>query len=116
MGLPGAGKTTLAEKLRIYFEHYEKKVIWLNADRVRKEYNDWDFSHEGRIRQSHRMRELADKIECDFVICDFVAPLVGNAYPSLQVHMFVIVDVQNQPLLFVSMLDTALQGHFSLLG
>lgn len=75
MGLPGAGKTTLAEKLRIYFDYFQKKVIWLNADRVRKEYNDWDFSHEGRIRQSRRMRELSDKIECDYVICDFVAPL-----------------------------------------
>jgi len=91
MGLPGAGKTTLAEKLRIYFEHYEKKVIWLNADRVRKEYNDWDFSHEGRIRQSHRMRELADKIECDFVICDFVAPLV-EMRNNFNAHWTIWVD------------------------
>ena len=76
MGLPGAGKTTLAEKLKIQLESAGAKVVWLNADLVRKEYNDWDFSHEGRIRQSHRMRDLADKIECDYAICDFVAPLV----------------------------------------
>ena len=44
---------------------------------MRKKYNDWDFSTEGRIRQSHRMRELADAMtEYDYVICDFVAPLV----------------------------------------
>jgi hypothetical protein len=66
----------LAKVLKADFEASGKKVIWLNADKVRKEYNDWDFSHEGRIRQSHRMRELADKSECDYVIADFVAPLV----------------------------------------
>ena len=70
MGLPGSGKTTLAKILRTGFEAAGKKVMWLNADEVRKEYNDWDFS------QSHRMRELADKIECDYVIADFIAPLV----------------------------------------
>lgn len=75
MGLPGAGKTTLARRLRETLEASNKKVIWLNADEVRKEYNDWDFSQEGRIRQSYRMRELADKIECDYAIADFVAPL-----------------------------------------
>jgi adenylylsulfate kinase len=50
-------------------------VYWLNADDVRKKYNDWDFSTEGRIRQSLRMRELADSYDSDYVICDFVAPL-----------------------------------------
>jgi hypothetical protein len=50
-------------------------VKWINADDVRKKYNDWDFSHEGRIRQSNRMRELADSFFNDFVIADFVAPL-----------------------------------------
>jgi hypothetical protein len=43
-------------------------VKWINADDVRKKYNDWDFSHEGRIRQSIRMRELADSFLNDFVI------------------------------------------------
>lgn len=89
MGLPGAGKTTLAQHILEHIQDSYKvnelsltpltkvKVGWLNADDVRKKYNDWDFSHEGRIRQSHRMRELADSmIEYDYVICDFVAPLV----------------------------------------
>ena len=75
MGLPGAGKTTLAKQIVDNLESRDLKVIWLNADKIREEYNDWDFSHEGRIRQSMRMRELADKIECDFVVADFVAPL-----------------------------------------
>lgn len=77
MGLPGAGKTTLSIALKHKLEKLGKYVIWFNADFVRKEFNDWDFSHEGRIRQSIRMRELADDASlCDFVICDFVAPLV----------------------------------------
>jgi len=76
MGLPGAGKTTLAEKLKEFLHNNHKTLLWLNADNVRKEFDDWDFSEEGRIRQSKRMRELADASNVDFVICDFVAPLV----------------------------------------
>lgn len=77
MGLPGAGKTYLAQYLLEHLQNEKKKVGWLNADDVRKKYNDWDFSREGRIRQSHRMRELADSMnDMDYVICDFVAPLV----------------------------------------
>ena len=70
MGLPGSGKTTLAGKL-------QKRLgaVLLNADAVRIEYNDWDFSIEGRIRQSLRMRELADKQDSKYVIADFICPL-----------------------------------------
>jgi len=87
MGLPGSGKTYLAEKLKKFLEesiyHTDVETLsrshpsieWFNADDIRKKFNDWDFSHEGRIRQSHRMFELAEKSKCDFVICDFVAPL-----------------------------------------
>lgn len=75
MGLPGAGKTYLAEKLEAYLAAHDQKVVWLNADRVRTEYDDWDFSEEGRIRQSKRMYELSTRLESDFVIADFVAPL-----------------------------------------
>ena len=77
MGLPGSGKTYLAQYVLEYLQNEKKKVGWLNADDVRKKYNDWDFSTEGRVRQSLRMRELADSMtEYDYVICDFVSPLV----------------------------------------
>ena len=94
MGLPGAGKTFLATALKKYLEENSVMfhpsaettassmafVEWFNADDVRKKFNDWDFSQEGRIRQSHRMRELADKSSADFVIVDFVAPLPEMRY------------------------------------
>lgn len=76
MGLPGSGKTYLAQHILEHLQQERKSVMWLNADDVRKKYNDWDFSHEGRVRQSLRMRELADSYKTDYVICDFVAPLV----------------------------------------
>lgn len=75
MGLPGAGKTTLAEQLRNIIQDNNRTVEWFNADLVRQAYNDWDFTKEGRIRQSTRMRKLADKMVSDYVICDFVCPL-----------------------------------------
>ena len=72
MGLPGAGKTYLANIL-----HPMLDAIWINADKVRKEANDWDFSEEGRKRQSERMRILAEdgikkkkKRDCRFYLSD----------------------------------------------
>jgi adenylylsulfate kinase len=72
MGLPGSGKTTLAEVLQKTLQ-----CPWFNADKVREQFNDWDFSVEGRIRQAQRMRDLVDNCPNDheFVIVDFVAPL-----------------------------------------
>ena len=71
MGLPGAGKTTLANELSKLIECKR-----LNADEVRKAANDWDFSEEGRIRQAKRMSDEAIKIkkEGDNVIADFICP------------------------------------------
>lgn len=75
MGLPGAGKTTLAESIRNKLWEEGRTVTWLNADEIRKKYDDWDFSTEGRIRQSIRMRILSEEATTDYVIADFVAPL-----------------------------------------
>jgi adenylate kinase family enzyme len=76
MGLPGAGKTTLAEAIRNKLWEEGRTVTWLNADEIRKKYDDWDFSTEGRIRQSIRMKTLSEETTTDYVIADFVAPLV----------------------------------------
>ena len=71
MGLPGAGKTTLANELATLI-----KSKRLNADEVRKAANDWDFSEEGRKRQSKRMSDAALKLknEGNNVIADFICP------------------------------------------
>ena len=71
MGLPGAGKTTLANELAKLI-----KAKRLNADEVRKAANDWDFSEEGRTRQAKRMSDAALKIkkEGNNVIADFICP------------------------------------------
>jgi adenylylsulfate kinase len=72
MGLPGSGKTWLAERMMKYLDN----CAWFNADVIRGAANDWDFSHEGRVRQANRMRTFAD-FEVSHgrsVICDFIAP------------------------------------------
>ena len=71
MGLPGSGKTYLSERLQPLL-----KSAWFNADKVREMAGDWDFSDEGRVRQSLRMKSLADfeKSHGRIVICDFVCP------------------------------------------
>jgi adenylylsulfate kinase len=71
MGLPGAGKTTLANELAKLIK--SKRV---NADEIRRAANDWDFSEEGRTRQSKRMAEVALKLknEGNNVIADFICP------------------------------------------
>ena len=71
MGLPGAGKTTLANELAKSI-----KSKRLNADEVRKAANDWDFSEEGRTRQAKRMSDAALKLKSEGhnVIADFICP------------------------------------------
>ena len=71
MGLPGSGKTTLANELGPMLNAKR-----LNADEVRKEANDWDFSEEGRKRQAKRMADLALKFKEDkgYVVADFICP------------------------------------------
>ena len=71
MGLPGAGKTTLANEMAPLLNAKR-----LNADEVRKAANDWDFSEEGRKRQARRMADLALKLKSDGnnVIADFICP------------------------------------------
>ena len=71
MGLPDSGKTTLAKLLAPMFN-----AVLLNADEVRKEANDWDFSEIGRSIQANRMKRLADEaIQSNRnVVADFVCP------------------------------------------
>ena len=71
MGLPGSGKTTLASKLAPLIN-----AKWINADSVRKDANDWDFSDKGRKRQAKRMSDISEEHRKSgyHVIADFVCP------------------------------------------
>jgi adenylate kinase family enzyme len=72
-GLPGSGKTTLSQEL----VNVIPNAGHLNADIVRKAFDDWDFSPAGRARQALRMRTMADDLMQNgvtHVIADFVAP------------------------------------------
>ena len=81
MGLPGAGKTTLADEMAPLLNAKR-----LNADEIRKAANDWDFSDEGRKRQAKRMAEHALKLkrEGNFVVADFICPTpeARNLFPA----------------------------------
>jgi len=70
-GLPGSGKTTLAKP-------FAELVggVHINADEVRKRYDDWDFTPEGRIRQANRMKHLSDGVVMagKIAVTDFVCP------------------------------------------
>jgi len=70
-GLPGSGKSTLAEPLADLLGG-----VWINADQVREEYDDWDFTPEGRMRQAQRMRFLSDGVvrAGKIAVTDFVCP------------------------------------------
>lgn len=77
MGLPGSGKTWLAERLQKHLN-----CAWFNADEIRRMANDWEFGDEARIRQARRMRNLANyEKSCGrTVICDFVCPTELTRY------------------------------------
>jgi cytidyltransferase-like protein len=73
MGLPGAGKTTLAKVVsrRVGAVHY-------NADEVRANINrDLGFSPADRIEQARRMSWLCDRVveAGGIAVADFVCPL-----------------------------------------
>ena len=73
MGLPGAGKTTLAKELSKMLG-----AVWFNADEIRKEINkDLKFSPEDRIEQARRMGVLCDIAvrSGHYAIADFVCPI-----------------------------------------
>ena len=96
MGLPGSGKTYLAQRLQPLLN-----AAWFNADKVREMSNDWDFSEEGRKRQSLRMKALADFESSNgrVVISDFICPTTETR------------ELYNPDI--VIWLDTIKEGRFS---
>jgi ABC-type cobalamin/Fe3+-siderophores transport system ATPase subunit len=72
MGLPGAGKTTLARELAPLL-----KAVLFNADEVRQNLNrELGFSLEDRIEHARRMGWLCDRVAeaGHTAIADFICP------------------------------------------
>lgn len=72
MGLPGAGKTTLAKHLVPLLN-----AVWFNADDVRINVTyHLGFEEEDRIQQAKTMKWLADKviIAGHYAVVDFICP------------------------------------------
>jgi shikimate kinase len=72
MGLPGAGKTTLATTLAPLLN-----AIVFNADAVRSNISrDLGFSHKDRIEHARRMSWMCDRVveAGGTVIADFICP------------------------------------------
>ena len=91
-GLPGAGKTHLAERLSKHLE-----CAWYNADQTRKIANDWDFAPEGRMRQAKRMKTFADfeKSQGRTVVCDFVCP-TADTRDAFRADLTIFMDTIEQ--------------------
>ena len=71
-GLPGSGKTTLAEKLVPRLN-----AVWFNADAIRQEiHKDLGFTADDRLEHSRRLGKLSDwaSMAGDYVVADFVCP------------------------------------------
>ena len=95
MGLPGTGKTYLSKELA-----KNLPIIHLNADEIRKYFNDWDFSEEGRLRQADRMKRFSN-----FIISQKTSPLADFVCPLAETRKILDPDI-------IIWMDTEKSGRF----
>ena len=78
-GLPGSGKSFFSKEL---IKYLGDNVEYLNGDEIRKRFDDWDFSIEGRTRQAQRILDLSLEAEKNgkYVVMDFVCPTNSLRY------------------------------------
>jgi len=88
-GLPGSGKTTLAEKLVPILN-----AVWFNADAIRQEiHKDLGFTAEDRLEHARRLGKLSDwaSMGGNYVVADFVCP-TAETREAFDAHWVIWVD------------------------
>ena len=65
MGLPGAGKTTLAKELHELILSLDITSAWLNENQLKKEYPNLTID---------KIHELCNNHKVDYVVADFESP------------------------------------------
>lgn len=71
MGMPGSKKTSIANKLKEYFE--DSTVITSMKERISAK--DIDFTEDGQMRHCYRMLNLARQSKSKVIIIDMTCPL-----------------------------------------
>ena len=94
MGLPGSGKTTFVEELK----HLTKNFDHYNADKIREEHQDYDFSDEGRLRQAQRMLSLSKKSTWDgqHSVMEFVCPKIEFRRDIIQPDILIWMNTNDK--------------------
>lgn len=75
-GLPCSGKTTVANRLKEFFENLGKTVTLIDGDVIRQFLSNGDFSKEARIKNNLLAGYIASEIvkHGGIVICALVSP------------------------------------------
>jgi len=97
MGLNDSGKTTFSQLLQ-----KKLKCPYFNADQVRAQFFDYDFTIRGRNRQARRMKILCDwalKLGHEYAIADFICPTPRTRNLFLADHCVFLDTVNRTPFL-----------------
>jgi adenylylsulfate kinase len=90
-GQPGAGKTTLAQLLKVKLDllHNErKKVVLLDGDEIRDLFNNKDYSKQGRIRNVELVQNC-----CRFLVKNDIITIVCMVSPFAEQRSTIVQEL-----------------------
>ena len=83
-GQPHSGKTTLAEALQIeFFGMYKRSYPVVDGDEIRRIFRHKDFSKEGRLKNLHRISDIARFLEDKYQVV-----MVSAVYPIKEARAY----------------------------